>query len=185
MADSNNVYAAAPPPEGKGVLFRAPLGTALPTDALTDLAVAYKDQGYVGEEGIVNAVARDVAKKKAFGGSTVKTLQNDYTETLRVTLLEDNNLEVLKTAFGEANVTSSGGKTTVKHNKSILPRCVFIVDTIDGETVKRQVAPVGQVTTVGDITQVHTDVVMYTLTIELFEDSNGDNLIEYRESAGS
>lgn len=182
MADSKNVYVPAPPEGGAGVFFRAKLGTTLPTDAIAELDPAFNDLGYAGDSGFVNSPNRETSKIKAFGGATVANPQSDYSETLQVVLLEEGNPEVLKTTFGDDNVTVVGGKTTVLHNKSILPRSAYVVDTISGNRIKRQVVPEGQVITVGEITQVSTDVIRYTLTIEAYEDTNGNNMYEYSES---
>jgi len=183
MADSANVYVPAPRPGGAGVFYRALLGTALPTDASTELAVDYLDHGYAGEEGFVITSARDITDLKAFGGDTVATTQNSYDWSVQVTLLEDGNLNVLKTTFGDSNVTDNGsGLITVKHNKVRLPRSVFVIDTIgDNDRLKRQIIPIGQVTAVGDITVVHTDMVKYQLTVKAYPNPFGDNVIEYIE----
>ncbi|MBJ8342777.1 IPT/TIG domain-containing protein [Antrihabitans sp. YC3-6] len=184
MADSANVSVATPRPGGVGVFYRAPLGTTAPTDAIASLSNLFKDHGYVGESGIVNSASRDVQKKKSFGGATVATLQNDYTETYQVTLLEDKNAETLRTVFGDSNVEvdEDGFPIKVRHNKSILPKSFYVVDTIDGEgMLQRDLIEIGQVTTVGDITKVHTDTVEYTLTIECFENADGDTVVELRE----
>lgn len=186
MADSANIYVPAPRPGGAGVIFRAPLGTTLPTDASTTLAGAYKDHGWAGDAGMIIKVARDSKDHKAFGGDTVATTQDSYDWSVTVTLLEDGNLEVLKTTFGDTNVSQVGSLITVKHNKIRLPRSVFVIDTIgDNEALKRQVIPVGQVVTVGDIKQVHTDMVMYELTIKAYPNTSGDNVLEYIETGGS
>lgn len=186
MADSALVSVATPRPGGVGVFYRAPLGSAIPTTVSSVLGPEYKDHGYIGDAGITNAASRDVQKKKAFGGATVATLQNDYTETYQVVLLEDKNAATLRTVFGDANVETDvdGYPVKVRHNKAILPKSVYIVDTIDGAgRLQRDVIEVGQVTTVGDIKKVHTDTVEYTITIECFENADGDNVVELREPA--
>ena len=186
MADSTLVSTPTPRPGGAGVFYRAPLGTTVPTTVSAVLGVEFEDHGYVGESGIINAASRDVQKKKAFGGATVATLQNDYTETYQVVLLEDKNAATLRTVFGAGNVEVDvdGYPIKVHHNKAILPKSVYVVDTIDGEgRLQRDVIEIGQVTTVGDITKVHTDTVEYTITIECFENADGDNVVELREPA--
>src|SRR5881628_1124890 len=166
MADTANVFVAAPRPGGVGVMFRAPLGTALPVDASAALNVAYLDHGYLGDEGLVINEKRDTKDHKAFGGDTIATTQDSYDWTVKVNMVEDGNLYVLKTTFGDSNVTDNGsGLITVKHNKIRLPRTVFVLDTIgDNGTLKRQVIPVGQVIEIGDIKLVHTDLVKYEVT---------------------
>lgn len=190
MADSANVYIASPPPGGAGVFFRAALGTTLPTDSTTDLetvaAGMYKDHGFLGEEGLVVTEARDNKDHKAFGGATVATTQDSYDWSVKVILLEDGNVEVLKTTFGASNVAVGSGVITVKHNKLRLPRSVFVMDTVgDNGRLKRQVIPIGQVVSVGDITYVHTDLVKYELTIKAYENTSGDNVLEYIDLDGS
>lgn len=190
MADSANVFVAAPRPGGVGVFYRAALGSTLPTDASTSLetvaAGVYKDHGFLGEEGLVVTTTRDTTDHKAFGGDTVATTQDNYDWMVKVILLEDGNLEVLKTTFGESNVSSAGGLITVKHNKIRLPRSVFVLDTLgDNGILKRQVIPVGQVVGIGDITYVHTDLVKYELDVKAYPNTAGDNVIEYQQAVGS
>lgn len=44
-------------PKVGGAVFRAPIGTAIPTDATTALAVAFKNLGYISEDGISNELS--------------------------------------------------------------------------------------------------------------------------------
>lgn len=190
MADSANVTIASPRPGGVGVFYRGVLGSTLPTNASTDLETLapgiYKDHGFLGEEGLVVTTTRDTTDHKAFGGDTVATSQDNYDWMVKVILLEDGNLEVLRTTFGDDNVTDIGGLITVKHNKIKLPRSVFVLDTVsDNGMLKRQVIPVGQVVNIGDITYVHTNLVRYELDVKAYPNAAGDNVIEYNESEGS
>ena len=50
MHNASNVSVGKP--RVAGAVFRAPLGTALPTDASTQLAEAYKDMGFVSDDGV-------------------------------------------------------------------------------------------------------------------------------------
>lgn len=178
MASSTaNVFAAMP--ASTGALRYAPVGSTLPTTATAALDPAFVDLGYIGEEGFTQAEARDTEKKKAFGGSTVKVLQTDYTATVQFAFLESTNADVLKAIYGPENVTEVGGEIVVKKNKKQSPHAAWVIDVIDGEGSIRTVIPDGQITEVDDITKVHTDTIMYTVTVECFEDANGDNILEY------
>ncbi|OZD23817.1 hypothetical protein CH253_08115 [Rhodococcus sp. 06-156-3C] len=157
------------------MIYRAVLGTALPADASTVLAAAYKDLGGVSDAGITNSQSREVQKIKDYGGETVATPQSDYSETFQVELIEATNLEVLKTVYGDGNVefkpatATKGAQITVLHNAEVLPQSVYVVDTMHGKGIKRQVVPIGQITNVGDVVQLSSDVIKYALTIEAFK----------------
>ncbi|MCA1841344.1 MAG: hypothetical protein LC723_13650 [Actinobacteria bacterium] len=184
MASSTaNVFAAQP--AVTGTLKRAPVGTALPTDAWTAPVVAFKDQGYIGEDGFEQAEDRSTDKKKAFGGSVVKVLQTDYSVTIKFTFLESLNAEVLKSIYGTDNVTVDGdGQIIVKKNKKQSPHAAWVIDVFDGDALNRTTIANGQINNVDNIKKVHTDVISYTVTMECFEDVNGDNLLEYIAPTG-
>ncbi|MGN0126076.1 MAG: IPT/TIG domain-containing protein [Rhodococcus sp. (in: high G+C Gram-positive bacteria)] len=171
-------------PRATGTFFVALPGAVEPTDAVSPLGNLFADHGNVGESGIVRSVARDVQKKKNFGGKTVATMQNDYTETYQLTLLDDYNGTVLKSVFGEENVVINvdGFPEVVDSSAAVLPRGMYVIDTLDGERrLKRKVLFDAQVTTVGDITEVHTDTVEYQITIEVFEVIRGGKGVFTRE----
>ncbi|EOM77299.1 hypothetical protein DW322_21310 [Rhodococcus rhodnii] len=183
MADQSLIATATQRPGGKGVFYRAPLGTDVPEDSVVALPAACKDHGYVGDSGIVQSTSRDTQKKKALGGVTVKNLQNDYTQTYQVTLLESKNAETLRTVVGDDNVEvdANGYPIKVTHTKTQLPVSMFVIDTIDDEgLLHRDVIERGQITTVGDVTKVHTDTISYQITIEVFE-TDGHFTIELHE----
>lgn len=186
MADTSNVFIATPDyPDG--TFHTAPLGTTLPTDATTGLANTYVDLGFVGEDGYSYNITRDSNDIPAFGGDVVANAQSNYMEELTVTLLESANADVLRTVFGDAAVSEAGGNITVSRSKKALPRKVYVVDTVgqDGG-FRRLVLPVAQVTGVGEVVYVHTDVIKYQLTIKAYPDTSGFCSYEHIESeAGS
>jgi len=167
-------------PKATGALLRAPLGTAVPVSAWTAPNIAFEDQGYIGEDGFEQAEDRSTDKKKALGGAVVKVLQTDYSVTVKFTFLESRNAEVLKSIYGDDNVTvDTDDQVIVKKNKSQSPHAAWIIDLYDGAALNRTTVADGQITNVENIKKVHTDVISYTVTMECFEDANGDNLVEY------
>jgi hypothetical protein len=183
MADSKQIWASTRPADG-GVFYRAPLHTALPVlgDApWDDLALVWLDHGWVGDDGITNGIKRDTTDHQAFGGDVVKTTQDKYTETLKVTCYESNPT-VLKTVFGDDNVVVAGSghrQITVNHSSLPLERSAFLVRVIEGEKTRLIRVQEGQIITVDDVVHVNKDLVKYTVTIMCYKpDSETDAVSE-------
>ena len=185
-----NAYVGRPPIDG-GVFFRAPLGTTLPTDALDTLEEAFEDHGAVGENGVAVNQTRSNTDIKMFGGEDFVTVQDNYTEEIVLSLLEDDNDAVIKTAFGDANVEKTeatetdGTKRVIYHTSDPLPISSFVVKSVYGEKTKTYVVERGQVVSVGETRDVHTDVTRKELTIKTYKpvatELRGGNVVEYRD----
>ncbi|WVX87797.1 major tail protein [Gordonia phage BillDoor] len=184
-----NVFAAMP--RATGALLRGKKGAGqLPTSAKADItAPEYEwlvDQGYIGEDGFTQSESRDTDKKKAFGGKVVKVLQTDYSLTIQFAFLESINAEVLKSIYGEENVEiREDGEIVVHKNSKQSPHASWVIDVYDGDALNRSTIADGQIIEIDDIVKVHSDTIMYTVTMECFEDENGDNMVEYFAVAGS
>ncbi|WNN94145.1 major tail protein [Gordonia phage Elinal] len=183
-----NVFAAMP--RASGALLRgAKGGGTLPTSAKSDITAAeyqwLEDQGYIGEDGFTQSESRDTEKKKAFGGKVVKVLQTDYSLTIQFAFLESMSATVLKSIYGESNVeVRADGEIVVHKNSKQSPHASWVIDVYDGDALNRSVIGDGQIIEIDDIVKVHSDTIMYTVTMECFEDENGDNMVEYFATAG-
>lgn len=185
MSDVKNVTVGKP--KKGGAIFRAPLGTALPTDATTALEVAFKSLGYSGEDGLVNSNSPETDTIKAWGGDIVYSYQSAKPDTFQFTLLEAMNVDVLKAVYGEDNVsgTLSTG-ITIKANSSEQENCAWVIEMIlKGGALKRVVIPCASVTAVGDITYVDEEAVGYETTITAVPDSEGNTHYEYIKAKAS
>lgn len=177
---------AGKPAIGGGV-FRAPSGTALPTDAKTALAAEYVNMGYISDDGVVNSKARETTDVKAWGGDRVRDLQTSKSDTFQMTFIEARNLEVLKAVHGDDNVTESSGMIKIRENAKELDRAVWVIEEVmnDGY-LKRTVIPDGKITEVGDVTYKDDQLIGYQATISAYpyqsDGYDGDTHNEFIEA---
>lgn len=179
MSNANNVTTGKP--KVGGAIHRAPLGTELPTDATGELNVAFKEMGYVSEDGMTNANSPDTESIKAWGGDTVMVVQKGKEDTFKATFIEALNTEVLKMVYGDKNVEgdiSTG--ITVKANAEEAESYAYVIDMIlRNKTVKRIVIPSAKVSEIGDVIYSDGDVIGYETTLNASPDSAGYTHYEY------
>lgn len=175
-------------PDVGGGLFNAPLGTALPTDASTKLAEAFKIVGLLSSDGLSESPNRESDDKKAWGGKLARVIQTEHDLTVKFTLIERTE-QTLKLVHGDSNVISSnqeakgdapaGKLQTILKNAKVLPPKSFVANMRDGITQLRNVYPAAQVVNVGESKWVHDDLIAYEVELKCYEDSSGNKGYEY------
>ncbi len=162
---ATNVQAGKP--SINGAIYCAPLGTALPANASEALTEDYKPMGYVSEDGVTNDNAPENTKIKAWGGDTVLSTQTNKEDTLKYTLLEALNVNVLKAVYGDENVTGSvdTGLTVLATTEEV-EAMVYVIDLVLGDVNKRIVVPNGKISALDTITYKDDSAVGYGLTID-------------------
>lgn len=184
---NNKANVSVGKPKIAGAIFRAPLGSTLPTTANATLDAAYKAMGYVSSDGLTNANSMSTNNIKAWGGDTVLVSQTDKTDTLACTLIESLNSDVLAAVFGADNV--SGTLTTgisVSVNAEAQEEAVWVVDMLlNGNTAKRIVVPCGVISALADIVYKDDTAIGYGVTISCLPDASGNTHYEYILAASS
>lgn len=132
-------------------------------------ALGHAPAGYVSEDGVVKTVDRSTDKIKDWNGDTILITQSDHSVTLQVTFMEGANGEVLKMIAGESNVQENGDTLYVVDNADELPHRSIAFTIKGGNGSKILVfAPDAQVTEVGEVNYVRSDVIKYQATLECF-----------------
>lgn len=179
MAKNNAKNVSVGKPQVGGAVFFAPAGTVLPTDAVTPLAAAFENAGYVSEDGVTNEIETDAEEIKAWGGDVVLNPQTSRSEKYTMTLIEGNET-TYGVVFGAGNVsTGEDGSISIKHNGNEREERVMVVETLHGERVKRQVVPRAKVTEVGEIAYKDDEAVGYETTVSALLDGDGNTAYEY------
>ena len=181
MAKTQNVTYGKP--NVAGAISVAPLGTALPTDAIGTLDAKFKNLGYISEDGLTNADTRESESIKAWGGDVVLTSQTEKSDTFTFTLIEALNVDVLKFYYGEENVTGTlATGITINANSKDLKPVSLVVDMVFQNALKRIVIPQAKITETGEIVYNDTEAVGYETTVQAFNDEDGNSHIEYVQS---
>lgn len=168
-------------PKTAGAVFCAPVGTTLPTDAVTALANTFKDLGFVSEDGVTRSISKSTTNIKEWGGGVVLITQDEKTTTIKLKLIEYLNAEVQKLVHGDDNVT--GAITTglaIHINDDEDVEHVIVIDQImRGGVPQRLVIPRGVITEIGDTVYKGNDTVAYDLTITALKADDGNMVNEY------
>jgi len=180
MATTAANVTAAKPKIG-GAIYRGATTLTLPTDATTKLPNGFVCLGYVGEEGLTNAIENETDDIKAWGGDVVLALNKGKKVTSKFKLVEAMNTDVLKAVFGSTNVTgtiSTGISTKIAGIND--ESAAWVVDMIlrDG-ALKRICIPSASITEMAEIVYSDSEEVGYDVTILQTPDTNGFAQYEY------
>ncbi|MEZ2373122.1 hypothetical protein [Arthrobacter sp. RCC_34] len=153
----------------------APLGTTLPVDATTALAAAFKDVGYVSEDGVTQSISTDQSDIKAWqNGDVVRKIQTSHEVTYQFTMIETNG-ETAQIYYADPDATDTEVKITAaqtSHN-------VWAIEIKDGTEVSRIVLPDAQVTERGDMVFKTDEAVGYDITLTAYPDATGTKAYIY------
>lgn len=190
LRNRKNILVGAPEVKASGgfVIGKPVTSAEVPTDALAELPAAMdrKTLGFIGEDGVTKTVNRETEKIKDWNGDTAIVLDTEHSVVLKTTFLEAGNPTVLTTVYGNDNVDIDGSTITTKDTADSLPHfsCCFEIKAASDRKI-RVFVPDGQVTSIGDVSFVKSDLVKYEVEIECFPDDQGVKLYSLISDLGA
>lgn len=179
---SNNAQnVTASTPKVGGAIYRAPKGTTLPTDASTALGAAFKNLGYISEDGATESTSIDTASIKSWGRDTVLTSMTGKEKKFKWKMIESLNDEVMKMVYGDSNVTGtvSAGLTIKENSIEDDDHCYVIEMVLRGGIAERIVIPAGRITALSDVVYKDGEPVGYETEITCTPDDKGNTNYKY------
>lgn len=172
-------------PNISGAIYTAPIGTDLPTDATSALDAAFVCLGYVSEDGLSNNNELSVEAIKAWGGNIVYRSLTEMNDEFSLALIETENVDVLKTVYGESHVSedSDGNVSVDVVGEDPVERVWVFELALRGNRAKRIVIPDGAITSRDEISYNDSDAVAYGITISAYPDENSSTHKEYLEAS--
>lgn len=169
-----------------GYIWVAPLGTAVPTDATTELAEAFVGLGYLSEDGLTEPASFEPGDDiVAAGGDTVAQADPTFSKTWTGTCIEALNEDLLKVAYGSANVvvkpaSTTDGSITIKEQAGDVEHHVIVIDEmLKGGRKRRNVMADATFLITGDISHVHTALVNFEFTITAYPTADNPAQTQY------
>jgi hypothetical protein len=187
MANTVNNVNVGKPKVG-GAVWTAPKGTTVPTDATSDLGSAYECLGFISDAGVTNSNSPSSTSFKAWGGDRVYDAQTEKPDTFKMVLIETTNIAVLKSVYGDDNVTGTleTGIHIKANSKEAVTRVLVIDMVLRDGALKRIVIPQAKVTAVADITYSDSALVGYDTTFSAYpSDAEGNTHHEYIKATGA
>jgi hypothetical protein len=168
-------------PRVVGTIYTAPKGTALPTDATSELSDDYLNLGHLSADGFKEPASLSAGETiYADGKFPVDVAPSELNKSFTMTLLQAIDQQVNRAVFGDSNVVETAEGFAVIENNRPAPACVFVIDRLVGKgALLRLVIPNGVLFRTGDIAHSTEGLMSYEITLNALLDSLGNAVYRY------
>lgn len=188
MAAPTEAKIAVGAPAIGGAIFRAPLGTAVPTDVDDTLNAAFVNQGYVSSDGFTRTIDKAYSAVNAWGGDEVAKNRTEHSVSAAFALLQTLDSDVLETVFGSDAVTvtaataTEGERIAVAYEGEEQAKSAWVVDLAYNGRLRRIVFPNAQLTTESfEQTFTDEDVAAFPVELTIYKDDSGVYFYDYTD----
>lgn len=188
MAAPSESKIAVGAPKIGGSIFRAPIGSTLPTDVSGALDAALINQGYVSSDGFTRTIDKAYSAVTAWGGDEVAKNRTEHSVSAKFMLLQTLDADVLKTVFGDAAVTvtaatlTEGERITVAYDGAEQAKSAWVVELAYLGRLRRIVFPNAQLTTESfEQTFTDEDVAGFPVELTIYKDGSGKYFYDYTD----
>ena len=165
---------------GSSLSWFAPKGTTMPTATTTALNAAFKDGGWVTEDGLRRAVEEQVQQIRAYGSAQpVRTLKTSKETRFEIGFLESGVVPI--SLFHSLPLTGTGSLTVAPltggfdfvEGPARTQEYAAVFDIVDGLNMIRAVAPVVEVTNTREFDVKAGSPIAYGMTLTAYPGSDG------------
>lgn len=175
--DAQNVRVAI-----TGGVYRAPLGTALPTGPTGSLNAAFVNLGYIGEDGVTEAHEDSIDNIVAWqNAQVVRAARTESLATLQFMMIE-SNVNTLETFHpGSVMTEPSPGVYKLEVKPPTAGAQAWVLDVVDGSIHQRIAVGNGEVTERGEVQYVNGQPIGYPVTITCYPDDDGNLMVKWSD----
>ena len=185
--NSKGIFIGLPDQLTTGAILTAPTNSTLPTSATDTIDAAFKDSGYVTEDGVSVSPTWNTNKLHDWSGANVRTMLDSFEGQITFSLMELLSEESAKQVFGSANVTKTAATSThgtqlaIAIGSSLPDECAWVFKMKDGDAKILIVIPRGQVSAVDTIAFNRNNSANLPVTLDCLQDSTGKSIYIYTD----
>jgi hypothetical protein len=165
-----------------GAIYMSTIGAAVPTNATAAWSTAWKDLGYMNEDGFTENPSLDSEEIKAWqSGAIVRKVITGSGLDFSFTAIETNlnTLDLFYPGSTIAAVTGPPAETKVTINLPVAVDKAFGFDVVDGTDRIRIIVPKARLTDRGEVNYVNGAPIAYPYTLSVEPDNAGVLAIKY------